>query len=244
MEMDHLLLFVTLALLAEILGTIGGFGSSLYFVPIAGFFLDFYSVLGVTAVFHVFSNLAKISMFRHGFDKRIILTVGVPAMAFVMLGAALTHHVDVSVLQLVLSVFLIVLSLVFIIFRKLQVKPNLFNSLTGGALSGFTAGLLGSGGAIRGLTLAAFNIEKNVFISTSALIDLGVDLGRSGVYFSNGYIHRHDVYLIVILLGVSFAGTFAGKKILGRFSENDFRTLVLSLIFLIGLVSFLTTFYK
>jgi hypothetical protein len=42
-----------LALLAEILETVGGFASSLFFIPIASYFLDIHSVLGITALFHV-----------------------------------------------------------------------------------------------------------------------------------------------------------------------------------------------
>lgn len=235
--MEHLYLFIFLALLAEVLGTVGGFGSSLFFVPIAGYFLDFYSVLGVTAVFHVCSNIAKISMFRHGFDKRILITVGIPAVVCVAIGAVLTQYLDSRMLQIALSVFLIAISSLFLLFRNLRVKPSLFNSLTGGAFSGFAAGLLGSGGAIRGLTLAAFNIEKNVFIATSALIDLGVDLSRSVVYVSNGYVHKGDLYLIAILLVVSFVGTYIGKRILNFFSEAQFRYLVLGLILLIGIIT-------
>jgi uncharacterized membrane protein YfcA len=64
-------LFFLLALLAEIIGTISGFGSSILFVPIASLFLDFKVVLGITAVFHVFSNLAKIYFFHEGIDKKI-----------------------------------------------------------------------------------------------------------------------------------------------------------------------------
>ena len=88
--MDYLLLFILLALLAEILGTVGGFGSSLFFVPIASFFLDFHSVLGITAIFHVSSNITKIAFFRKGFDKNIVIWVGVPAVIFVIIGAYLS----------------------------------------------------------------------------------------------------------------------------------------------------------
>ncbi|MES2679477.1 MAG: sulfite exporter TauE/SafE family protein [Bacteroidota bacterium] len=232
---DHLVIFIILALLAEILGTVGGFGSSLFFVPIAGYFLDFHSVLGITAAFHICSNISKIALFRHGFNKKLILTVGVPAIIFVIAGAILCRFFNNEVLQLVLSIFLVVIGGLLILFKNLKLKPTLFNSITGGAFSGFTAGLLGSGGAVRGLTLAAFNIEKNVFIATSAVIDLGVDLSRGLVYFSNGYIHRHDLYLILILLVVSIAGTYAGKKLLRYFSESQFRYFTLSLILLIGL---------
>ncbi len=78
--MDNVILFIVLALLAEILGTIGGFGSSVFFVPIASLFLDFQSVLGITAIFHVSSNITKIVFFKHGFDKGLILKVGIPAL--------------------------------------------------------------------------------------------------------------------------------------------------------------------
>ncbi|MGZ4036392.1 MAG: TSUP family transporter, partial [Bacteroidia bacterium] len=136
-----------------------------------------------------------------------------------------------------LSVFLIILSLLLLLFRQLKLKPTVFNSVSGGALSGFTAGLLGSGGAIRGLTLAAFDVERNMFIATSAAIDLGVDASRSVVYLANGYIHSRDLYLILILLVVSIIGTYAGKRILNHFSESQFRFMVLVLILLIGIGS-------
>ena len=62
--LENLPFFILLAFIAEILGTVGGFGSSLFFVPIASYFLDFHSVLGITALFHVSSNLAKIALDR------------------------------------------------------------------------------------------------------------------------------------------------------------------------------------
>ena len=41
-------LFFLIALLSEIVGTIGGFGSSVFFVPLAGLFFDFHTVLALT----------------------------------------------------------------------------------------------------------------------------------------------------------------------------------------------------
>ncbi|MGB5377203.1 MAG: sulfite exporter TauE/SafE family protein, partial [Muriicola sp.] len=69
-------LFLLLALLAEILGTIGGFGSSVFFVPLGNFYFDFYSVLGLTAIFHLSSNLSKIFLFKKGLNKFLILYLG------------------------------------------------------------------------------------------------------------------------------------------------------------------------
>ena len=233
--MENVWLFILLALLAEILGTLGGFGSSLFFVPIASYFLDFQSVLGITALFHVSSNLSKIFLFRKGVDKKLVIYMGVPAVAFVIAGSFLSKYVKAEALELALAVFLIMISLFFLVFRKVVVKPSMSNTITGGTLSGLAAGLLGTGGAIRGVVLAAYNLKTDVFIATSAIIDLAIDASRSIVYTLNGYVHHHDLYLIPILLVVSIVGTFIGKKILERISEQQFKSSVLILVLLTGL---------
>ena len=235
--MEHLYVFILFALLAEILGTVGGFGSSLFFVPIASYFLDFHSVLGITAMFHVSSNITKIAFFRKGFDKKMVLSLGIPSVIFVIIGAYLSQFFETNYLEIALGIFLISMSLILLIFKKLIIKPTRTNSIAGGSLSGFVAGLLGTGGAIRGITMAAFNLRMEVFIATSAIIDLGIDSSRSIVYYFNGYIHQHDLYLIPILLVVSIVGTYIGKKILEKISEERFKGIVLILILITGIIT-------
>ena len=235
--MENLALFILLALLAEILGTVGGFGSSLFFVPIASYFLDFHSVLGITALFHVSSNITKIAFFRKGFNKKLLLTIGVPAVLFVIIGSFISKYIETKILEIALAAFLILISLFFLVFKNISIKPTLSNSILGGTLSGLIAGLLGTGGAIRGMTLAAYNLKMEVFIATSAIIDLAIDSSRSFVYTYNGYVHQHDLYLIPILLAVSIVGTYIGKKILSRISETQFKSIVLVLILITGLIT-------
>ena len=237
--MDYLVYFILLALVAEILGTVGGFGSSLFFIPIAGYFLDFHSVLGITALFHVSSNLTKIFFFREGVDKKLLINIGIPAVIFVILGAYLSKFIGSTLLEFILSIFLILLSLFFLIFKNISIQPTKSNSVTGGILSGLFAGLVGTGGAIRGLTLAAYGLSAEVFIATSAIIDLGIDASRSVVYFLNGYVHYHDLYLIPILFIVSVVGTYIGKKILTKVNDKQFKSLVLILVLITGLVTFI-----
>ena len=121
----------------------------------------------------------------------------------------------------------------------MALKPTGTNSAAGGALSGLVAGLLGTGGAIRGITLAAYDLPKGTFIATSALIDLGIDLSRTAVYSLNGYILVKDLYLIPFLFAASLAGTYIGKKILTRFSDRQFKLVVLCLVLITGVVTLL-----
>ncbi|MBU3680803.1 MAG: sulfite exporter TauE/SafE family protein [Flavobacterium sp.] len=232
---DSLYLFIALALLAEILGTLGGFGSSLFFIPLATYFLDFDSALGITALFHVFSNLSKIALFRKGIDKTLLLHMGLPAILFVVFGAYLSAFINGQILELVMALFLIVLATLFLVKKTIRISPSTTNAILGGASSGFISGILGTGGAIRGLTLATYQLPIAVFIATSALIDLGIDCSRTVIYYYNGYIHTKDLYLLPILFLVSVLGTYIGKKILERVAEQHFRVLVLGMILLTGL---------
>lgn len=235
--------FLLLVLLAEILGTVGGFGSSVFFVPIANFFLDFQTVLGLTALFHLSSNVVKIAFFKKGIDKQVILYIGIPAVIFVIIGAYVSQFFNTKILTYFLGGFLIVLSLIFLVFKELIIKASNKNAILGGILSGFSAGLLGTGGAIRGITLSAFKMNKEKFIATSAIIDLGVDLSRSVVYYKNGYIQKDILYLIPILLVISVIGTYIGKKILNKISQDQFRNFVLILILIIGISSFVSLWF-
>ena len=209
----------------------------MFFVPIASYFLDFQTVLGVTAIFHLSSNLTKIAFFRKGVDRKLLIYLGIPAIVLVVIGAWLSNRVSGSALEIGLYLFLIALSLLFLGVQRLEIKPNKINSVLGGGISGFLAGLIGTGGAVRGITMAAFNLPKEVFIATSAFIDLGIDLSRTVVYVNNGFVHDHDLYLIPLLLVVSIVGTWIGKKLLDRIPQSRFRTMVLILILLIGLIS-------
>lgn len=236
--------FLVLALIAEIIGTIGGFGSSVFFVPLGNFYFDFHSVLGLTAIFHVSSNLSKIFLFKKGLDKKLLFNIGVPAVVFVIAGGLLSKFMDSSFLEIILGLFLIGFSLLFIIKSEVTIEPNKKNAIVGGAFSGFSAGLLGTGGAIRGLTMAAFNLEKSVFIATSAFIDFMIDLSRTFVYYHNGYIHKHDLKYIPFLLVIGLLGSFIGKKILVYIPQSKFRRLSLFFIFIIGIVTIVQLLIK
>lgn len=167
----------------------------------------------------------------------MVVWVGIPALIFVTIGAYFSQYFQYAILEIALAIFLIITSVLFIIFKTITIKPTIKNSILGGVFSGALAGLVGTGGAIRGITLTAFNLSIQTFIATSAIIDLGIDISRSVVYYLNGYIHKHDIYLIPLLLMASVLGTYIGKLILNHISKEKFKLLVLLLIFITGVLT-------
>ena len=237
MDSGTLSLFIVAALLCEIIGTIGGFGSSVFFVPVARFFFPQTVVLGLTAILHVFSNFSKLVLFWKSINWRIVTVFGISSVAMVILGAWLATRISFRHFDLVMGCFLVLFSSLFLFFPQLRISPTPLASVASGTVAGFLAGIIGTGGAVRGLAMAAYNLDKNVFVASSAAVDMGVDTTRSVIYLDNGFIHTNHYYLVPILFVISLLGTWTGKLLLQRIRQEQFKKIVLGLILSIGLLS-------
>ena len=228
-------LFFIAACFSEIIGTVAGFGSSTIFLPLALFFFDFKTTLVLVALMHIFGNIGRISFFKHGLDKRILLIFGIPSIVLTLAGALLVSYLPQDILKGLLGVFLIAYT--GISFRKedLKVRPSLHNSILGGSLSGFLAGLIGTGGALRGAFLTAFGLSKEKYIATAAAIALAVDLTRIPVYLAGGFLPARYYWYTPYLFIIALAGSFSGKLIVDSIPQKKFSKIVLAAIFLVGL---------
>jgi Sulfite exporter TauE/SafE. len=106
--MFNTVLFLFLAFLPEIAGTVGGFGSSVFFVPMAQFFLEFKPVLMLTAILHVFNNTSKLYLFRKSINIRLLLLFGIPSIIFVIIGAYYSRYLQSTYTSLAPGIFPVV----------------------------------------------------------------------------------------------------------------------------------------
>lgn len=233
--MDEEVLFFISALIAEIIGTIAGFGSSTIFLPLALLYVDFKTAIVLVAIFHLFGNLSRIIFFKQGFDKRIILQFGVPSVLLSLLGAFLIGVLPQQVLKLILGIFLITTSASFLIKPGLKIPANTGTFIVGGSATGFITALVGTGGALRATLLQGFNIEKVKYIATAATIALATDATRIPVYISQGFLIEQYYLYLPMLLGIALAGSFIGRKIVKRIDQEKFRKMVLVAIILVSI---------
>jgi uncharacterized protein len=236
MEAETILFFIS-ALIAEIIGTMAGFGSSTIFLPLALLFVvDCKTAIILVAIFHLFGNLSRIIFFRQGFDKRIILQFGVPSILFSLLGALMIGALPQPILKLVLGIFLITTSASFLIKPGLRIPANTSTFIAGGSVTGFITALVGTGGALRATLLQGFNIEKVKYIATAATIALATDATRIPVYISQGFLTEQQYSLYIpILFGIALAGSFIGRKIVKMVNQELFRKIVLVAIIFVSI---------
>ena len=226
------IIFLVIGFFSEVVGTMAGFGSSTIYLPLASYFVDFKTALVLVAIFHLFGNIGRITFFRHGLEKRVLLLFGVPSFLLSLLGATLVGDLSQTLLKLMLGIFLIAFSLTFLVRPKLAFPANSKTLLLGGGISGFIVGLIGTGGALRATFLTGLKLDKEKYIATAAVIALGTDATRIPSYVASGFLTEQYYYFIPILFGIALGGSFVGRKIVNRIDQGKFKKIVLIAIIL------------
>lgn len=225
-----------LTLVASIVGTITGFGTSTIMVPVLTFFLPLPIVLLYVGIIHWCGDIWKLLLFSHAIKWKLILLFGIPAIIASYFGASLVLDIPESTLLRVLGGFLTAYSLISLFMRfsfKNDEHPG--TAVIGGASSGFIIGIVGVGGEIRAAFLSAFNLPKDVYLATIGAIAFVTDVTRLGTYIYSG-VRLSDFLLfsLIFLLPISFIGAKIAQKIVHTISEEIFRKGILILLILIG----------
>lgn len=235
MESNSLWIFLACAFAAEVIGTMAGFGAATVLTPIASFFMEIKTAVAVVACFHLFGNASRIAFFWRDLKWAIVRQFGLAAVLCAFAGAQAAAWLPATSIRVLLGGFLILYALLEA-FRvtAVRVPATRHALLVGGMASGFIAGLIGTGGAIRSVCLLAFGLPKEAYIGTSAVIALLVDSTRLPVYLTQRFIPPALVWLIIGLTVVAFCGAWLGQRLVRTVSPVRFKQLVLLMLFLMG----------
>lgn len=230
------ILFLAVSYLAAIAATVAGFGSSTLLIPVSIFFMDIKTAIFLVACFHLFNNTFKIKMFWNEIDWKIFLLFGIPSILFAFTGAVFISIAPLEIIKTLMAVFLMIFSVFSFLKPKLAFKETRTNALIGGGLSGLLAGLIGLGGGIRSAFLIAFNLPKEIYVATSAMIAFVIDLTRIPTYLFTGIIQDKSYYILLpFLVCTAYFGVKTGKYFLVRINQEIFKKIVLTALFLVGL---------
>lgn len=229
-------IFLVASFLAAAGATLAGFGSSALLIPVAFSFFDLRTAIFLVACFHLFNNLFKIRLFWEKIDFRTFFLFGIPSICFAFGGAALIAVLPLDLIGKILAVFLIVYAVYSLFKPRLAIKKSRWTAILGGSLSGFFAGLIGLGGAIRSSFLVVFDFPKEVYVATSAMIAVVIDLARIPTYILTGSIQAsYELFLIPLLIVSAYFGVRLGKTLLGRIDQQTFRRIVAIALLLVSI---------
>ncbi len=226
--------FLAAAFFAESIGTITGFGATTILVPAAAFFIPVKEAIVLVSLFHLFGTLWRTIAFRGGINWQVAIIFGLPSLIFSALGASLLSYAPVTVIAKTLGVLLIVYAMISLLKKRIQFPKHPLLLAAGGGAVGFFAGLIGTAGALRGAFLTSWNLEKNVYLGTGAVMGLGADFTRVFVYQKTGLLTFNPI-LTIILATVALLGTLLGRKVVKITKGDTFAKIVFIALILAGL---------
>ncbi len=231
----EMLLLGLLTFVAAGVGTATGFGTSTVMIPVLSLWLPLPVVLLFVGIIHLFGNVWKVLLFKKGLDWKLVLGFGIPGIIASYLGATLSFHVDGLELKRILGGFLLAYVVFLLTRRKWALPKTGTTAVTGGLISGMCAGFFGVGGAVRGAFLTAFDLPKEVYIFTSGVIALFIDITRVGRYIGGGTDLGSALLLpLVLCVPISFVGAYVAKLILNRIPQKFFRLFVGVFLAIVG----------
>lgn len=230
------LLIGLLTLVASAVGTMTGFGTSTIMVPVLATFLPLPQVLLLVGIIHWFGDIWKMLLFRSGVRWQIILMFGITGIAATIVAGFLVFQAPEGLLRRVLGAFLLAYVAFLFIRSRFKMPQTPVTALAGGALYGFSAGIFGVGGAVRGAFLAAYDLPKSVYIFTAGAIGLVIDSGRIATYLWQGaQLESILLWGLLLFVPISFAGAKIAERIVDRIPQERFRSVVAAFLGLVAL---------
>lgn len=231
----EILLLTFLTVVAAFIGTLSGFGISTILVPVMVFFLPLPETLLLVGIIHWFGDLWKVGLFHQGIKGKLIFTFGIPGIIMSVIGAQLVMAVPAPRLTQALGILLIIYSVSVWLKPTWKIPARTETATLGGLLSGFLAGLLGVGGAVRGAFLSAFNLPKATYIATAGIIGFMIDSGRLVSYVYDGVRLPSLLWWgLPFFIIASLAGALIAKQTADRIAEQQFRSVIAVFLVLMG----------
>ncbi|OVE75980.1 hypothetical protein BVX97_02770 [bacterium E08(2017)] len=221
------ILLCILTLIAAFVGTATGFGLSTIMIPVVTLFAPMPIALLFVGTIHLCGNIWKVILFKSGIDKKLVLGFGIAGIIASFIGASLSMNIDDAPLKRILAIFLLFYVVFLSTKRKWALKTNNKTAIAGGLLSGLCAGFFGVGGAVRGAFLTAYNLPKPVYIFTSGLIALFIDVTRVSRYLWAGTRLEQDLLIaLCCCIPVSFISARIAKKFIDKLPQKFFRIFI------------------
>lgn len=232
-----LVVFSLVTFLAAAAATMMGFGVGTSLTPIFALVYRTQVAVMLVAIVHFLTNAFRLVLFRRDVDFGLVRRFGILSVAGALIGSLSQGLVQSDWLKVALGVLLIFLGGIELLPGGSGWHfPRRFDQL-GGLLSGLLGGFLGNQGAVRGAYLANYDVPKESFIATAALIAVSIDATRIPVYLYTQWPEVVENWPVLVVTAASaYLGTSLGQRLVGKVSQAAFKRWVNGMIFAFGLV--------
>jgi len=172
------------------------------------------------------TNLVVLAMVWREVNVRRALSLAVPALLLVPVGAFVSTRVSNRALYIGIGVLVLVALAATVASRRLHVHPGTATTVAAGAASGFMNVTAGVGGPAITIYAVATRWEHTEFVAT---VQLYFALLNAGSLIAKGGLPKVGSVALLVALTALAAGTFLGQRLNRRVPVHRARQAVLIL---------------
>lgn len=222
---------------AGALQTVTGFGSVMLMMMIFPFFFSILDAPALSLSINLLYCMILTIKYRRDIDWRVTIppTIVYSVVSFIITG--LVGSTDLGLLVIVFSVFLMILSVYFLLVAsKVRAKPHAIVGMACGAMSGVTAGLFALGGPpIAPYFIAATKSHKS-YVASMQLLFMITNIVTLAGRMMNG-IYNWSLWPFIAAGSVFIlGGMLVGEKLADKINPDRTRAIVYGFVGISGLV--------
>lgn len=236
-------LFVLIAgLIAGGISGIIGTGSSIILLPILVYTFGPKQAVPIMAVAAVMANLARVMAWWKLIDWRAFAAYSITGIPAAALGARTLLALPSNLINIFLGIFFIAMIPARHWLMARNFRLRLWQLSVCGALIGYLTGVVLSTGPLSVPAFTSYGLVKGAFIATEAASSLFLYVSKIITFGEFGAMPP-DIFIKGLLVGASLmAGTFVGKIVMLKLSDQAHRYLLDVLLLFSGLSLLWTAF--
>lgn len=216
---------VAAAFTTAALSAVAGFGGATLLLPVFVAVFGIRDAVPILTVAQLASNGSRVWFNREEIVLPVVRWFAIGAVPFAVVGGLVFVAAPLGGLTRLLGVFLLLL-VAWRRFRLTPSQPHLRSFAVIGAASGFGSALLGSVGPLTAPFFLAYGLLKGAFIGTEALAAVVMHVTKLAVYGGAALLSLRTVGIGLALAPATIAGSWVGKRLVDRISEQAFVALV------------------
>jgi len=195
----------------------------------------------------ILCDLNAIFIHRHNKNWSAIMSIYLPAVAGIVIGAGVwwmagQHGVQefegpiktfVGIIAILFAIYIVAKEVAMHWVERFKFGKRA--ALVAGVSAGFTSTIAHAAGPIVGLYLFSQNLGKTIFVGSVAWTFTLINLTKLPFYVGVGLIKTDVLLFDVLLIALIPIGSFTGKWMQGQVSEKVFYRIIAALTLLAGL---------
>lgn len=241
-----MLMNTIIVLIGSMLGgfaqTVTGFGCGIVIMLFLPYIMPVVQASGLSVLITMILNVMLVVKYRKSINMRLVLMPAVISFAVSTLCIYIGNNLELAVMKIIFSVFLIALALYFIFFsERIKLEANLPTVAVCAALAGAANGLFGIGGPPMALYFLTVTKDKETYIGTTQTYFLLTSAYTTMIRIFSGVFDRELLMMAVPGIAAILLGEYIGIRVVDRISHQKIKKVIYLFLIVSGVITLVQT---